>query len=905
MCSGKFGRAPGWGVVVFVFFLFMAGQASALEWTSDLVLDAGFDGVSSSFMGPAGDFGYFVARTDPAQLAKVDLATSSVVDSITLQPGDSDIKMALVDPSGQFAYLATYGSQSRIVRVDLESFVRQEHLELPAEYSRVLAGVISPNSDFAYFATDTSPGYLVRVDLNDFLYEDSIEFLDPEVDFHVAAMDPAGNYIYLVSGQDGVFGPPPRATVVKVDRTSFSRVDAFRLGPGGYSVNFASVDSAGEKLWLATGANPGRVLEVDLTSFSQTGSMELSSEDGKPYSGLLSPNDEYAFLGTQLEPGRVVKVDLERKIVVRSVETGSSFGRLLSALPRPIEGKVFFGADVDPARIAKFTTSAPELRFQAETLDLGEQLVGYISPSMELSISNPGTEPATNLQFEVVGGHFRMVDDGCTADLVPGAACQIEVVFVPQSGGMLETTLVATADDETYTEISLTGRGIEQPELSVSGRITGTPTSFVNQAGVLIPGQNRAVYATRRFGDLQMHGVDLELLEFTDQLDSLGSEEAPRDAVIDSAGEFVYLGIEMGRIMRIDVPAFEHAGQIDIPASNALVWASAIDPGDEFGYFATAGDPARIVKVRLSTFQIEEEIALPKPTGDILAGFMDSAGEFLYFTFWGGSGATPSLVRVDSQTFQIDGELDLSTTEWAPLGAMIDADDQFAYIYDYLSFPPRLSRVDLTSFSLAGFIELDDSPGAFQAGAVDPSGEFIFMAVDGAPSRVYRISQSEFEVVDDLPLRSDDEWTIPTTVLTTGEGESVYVTHDDELVRIRSGAPHLRFEPAMLAVDVQGAGADPATSTVLLHNDGSRVATGLAFSSYDEGISGITDTCASGIQPGGSCSIEVTYDPGMLGLEALSLHANSNQNAAARLDIVDAGEVMIFTDDFSDGGFVQ
>lgn len=905
MRSGNFGCVPVWGVVVFVFFLFMAGQAAALEWTSDLVLDAGFDGVSSSFMGPAGEFGYFVARTDPAKLAKVDLATSSVVDSITLQPGESDVKVALVDPSGQFAYLATYGSQSRIIRIDLENFVREDHLDFPSGYSYVRAGVISPSSDFAYFATDTSPGYLLRVDLIDFLYEDSIEFPDPEVDFRAAAMDPAGNYIYLVSGQDGVFGPPPRATVVKVDRTSFSRVDALRLGPGGYSVNFASVDSAGEKLWLATGTNPGRVLEVDLTSFGQAGSMELSSEDGRPFSGLLSPDDEYAFLGTQLKPGRVLKVDLERNVVVRSVETGNPFGRLMTALPRPVEGKVFFGADVDPARIAKFTTAAPELRFQAETLDLGEQLVGYFSPSMELSISNPGTEPASNLQFQVVGGQFRLVANDCAGDLLPGDSCQLEVVFAPQNGGMHDSNLVATADGETYTELSLTGRGVERPELSVSGRVTGSPTSFVNQAGVVVPGQNRAVYATQNFGDFQMHSIDLELLEFTDQLGSLGSEEAPRDAVIDSAGEFVYFGIESGRIIRIDVPAFEHAGQIDIPSSNALVWASAIDPGDEFGYFATAGDPARIVKVRLSTFQIEDEITFPQPTGDIMAGFIDSAGEFLYFTFWPGPGATPSLVRVDSQTFQIDGELELSNTEWAPLGAMIDADDQFAYIYDYLSFPPRLSRVDLTSFSLAGFIELDDSPGAFQAGAVDPSGQFLFMAVDGSPSRIYRIAQSEFSVVDDLALSDDEEWTLPSTVLASSDGGAVYVTHDDELVRIRSGAPELRFEPSLLAVDQQGVGAGAASSTVRLHNDGSRVATDLGFSSYDEGILGFNDACTSGIQPGGSCSIEVTYDPGLLGIEPLSLHANSSQNAAARLDIVDAGEIMIFSDDFSESVSVQ
>ncbi len=903
MRSGKFGSVPDWGVFVFVFLLFMVGRASALEWAGDIVLDAGFDGVSASFMDPAGEFGYFVTETEPARLVKIDLAASAVVDSIELEAGDSNMRIALVDPSGQFAYLAAPGLQPRIVRIDLTNFSRQDHLEVPEAFPHISAGVISPDGEFAYFATDTDPGHLVRVDLIDFQFEDSIEFTGAEVDFRAAAMDPAGEHIYLVSGQDGVFGPPPIATVVKVSLEPFSRVSALLLGPGGYWVDFASVDSLGRKLWLASGTNPGRLFEVDLDSFSLNGSMDLPAEDGRPVSGLLSVSGEYAFLGMDEEPSRVIKIDLERRIAVRSAEIDSPSARLFSALPRPADGKVFFGADVDPGRIAQFTTSAPELRFQAEMLEFGQQLVGYFSPSLELSVSNPGTESATNLHFEVAGTDFRIVGNDCPADLPPGDTCALGMVFVPQGGGAQESTLVATADDGTYTEVSLIGRGIEQPELTVSGRVTGAPTSFVRNGGVLVPGQEQAVYATRRFGDIQMHGIDLERLVFTDQLESLGSEGDPRDAAIDSAGEFIYFGADSGRILRVEVSEFEGAGQIQIPSSSALVWAAEIDPGDEFGYFATAGDPARIVKVRLSTFQIEDEISIGG-SGEIFAGFMDGAGEYIYFTLWGGTEEVSSLIRVNAQSFEIDGELELSSTPWAPLGAMIDAHDQFAYIYDF-SYPPRLSRVDLASFSLAGFMEIENSPGPFSAGAMDPSGRFIFMAVDGAPSRMYRISQSEFRLVDDLALRADEEWTLPSTVLATSEGKFVYVTHDDELVRITSGTPRLRFEPALLAVDVPETGAGPAASTVLLHNDGSVGATDLVFSSYHEGISDIADTCASGIQPGGSCSIEITYDSGVLGIEPLSLHANSGQNAAARLDIVDGDEIWIFSDEFSDDVSVQ
>ncbi|MGH9379366.1 MAG: choice-of-anchor D domain-containing protein [Thermoanaerobaculia bacterium] len=105
-----------------------------------------------------------------------------------------------------------------------------------------------------------------------------------------------------------------------------------------------------------------------------------------------------------------------------------------------------------------------------------------------------------------------------------------------------------------------------------------------------------------------------------------------------------------------------------------------------------------------------------------------------------------------------------------------------------------------------------------------------------------------------------------------------------------SAAPLLTFDPATLDFGEVEVGTTSPPQIATLHNDGSALATGLAFAGLpDDGFAADTGDCGASLAPGASCEVSVTFTPAEPGAATATLEASSAEGSAASLAVEGEG----------------
>jgi len=139
---------------------------------------------------------------------------------------------------------------------------------------------------------------------------------------------------------------------------------------------------------------------------------------------------------------------------------------------------------------------APGVLASPSEVDLGAQIEGIPAPAVDWSLTNATSVPLEHLRLS--GGPLAdfEVDNGCSATLVPGETCHVRLSFIPNLGGDLQATVLATWDG-AQAKIVIKARGL--PLLTVSlagqGRIVSDPP------GIECPGRCSAPFDV----ELQVH----------------------------------------------------------------------------------------------------------------------------------------------------------------------------------------------------------------------------------------------------------------------------------------------------------------------------------------------------------------------------------------------------------------
>jgi DNA-binding beta-propeller fold protein YncE len=329
-----------------------AGSDRPFGRIAGLTLQAGEGALWASAIDPAGHHAYYVTRTSPGRVVKVDLRTFTRVETLVLGTGENEPWSIAIDPAGTFAYVGTGTNPGRLIKIDLTTFTRAGTLILNSGDSVLLSTVIDPTGRYAYLGTDTSPGRVIKIDLTTFGRVGTMTLATGENALGSAVIDPAGRYAYF-----GTYTAPGR--IVKVDLTTFTRVGALTLAAGENDLlEAAVVDPAGRYAYFGTYTAPSRIVKVDLATFTRVGALALPN-DNSLTSAVIDRAGRFAYFGTYTAPGRVVKVDLATfkrldGLTLRSGEDG-----LTSAVIDPSGHFAYFGTYTPTARVIKVAIGPP------------------------------------------------------------------------------------------------------------------------------------------------------------------------------------------------------------------------------------------------------------------------------------------------------------------------------------------------------------------------------------------------------------------------------------------------------------------------------------------------------------------------------------------------------------------
>lgn len=96
--------------------------ANAQTLVDALTLSPGENNVYAVVIDGAGAFGYFATRTSPGKIVKVDVSTFSRVDALTLNAGENETTSAVIGPAGHSV------QSSRVKGADVRSDHHHGHI---------------------------------------------------------------------------------------------------------------------------------------------------------------------------------------------------------------------------------------------------------------------------------------------------------------------------------------------------------------------------------------------------------------------------------------------------------------------------------------------------------------------------------------------------------------------------------------------------------------------------------------------------------------------------------------------------------------------------------------------------------------------------------------------------------
>ena len=243
------------------------------------------------------------------------------------------------------------------------------------------------------------------------------------------------------------------------------------------SIGGVAVDSKGNVL-LATGSRVRRVNASThiITTVAGNGDEAYSGDNGPATSaGVAAAQVAVDGVGNLFiaEPpnSRIRRVDAVTKVITTVAGNGApgvsgDGGLATKASIRPAAvsvdglGNLFIG-DGANFRVRKVPLGVPGILLSTTALNFGNVVLNTQSPSQTVTITNSGT---ALLEFFSIAasGRFRQ-SNTCHSGVQPGAACQVSVIFVPNSIGPQSAVLTIRPNiPGDARKLTLSGVGISQ-----------------------------------------------------------------------------------------------------------------------------------------------------------------------------------------------------------------------------------------------------------------------------------------------------------------------------------------------------------------------------------------------------------------------------------------------------------
>jgi hypothetical protein len=267
------------------------------------IVDMVLDPINSRYMYIAVNLGYFDTRS---YIEKIDLVTFSQVNTIQL---DFTVpKCILIDKKGKYAYIGAVNvsggnpTNGKVIKIDLATFTQVDVLTMLNSDEIIVRGTMGPTDEYAYFCTEkeiSAPGKVIRVDLITFTVTDVLTLNSGENRITCILLNPKTLICYIGLGTD------PAAKVVKVNLETMKRLDVLVFDDDYYRIQSAVMSSNLRYAFFSVSLfSRSRIVKVDLVRFMIDSSKSYDTVRSR--TAVTTPNNQYIYFAS--DDGIIIRI---------------------------------------------------------------------------------------------------------------------------------------------------------------------------------------------------------------------------------------------------------------------------------------------------------------------------------------------------------------------------------------------------------------------------------------------------------------------------------------------------------------------------------------------------------------------------------------------------------------------
>lgn len=315
--------------------------------------------------------------------------------------------------------------------------------------------------------------------------------------------------------------------------------------------------------------------------------------------------------------------------------------------------------------------------------------------------------------------------------------------------GSIVAIFINAAETQAYVGLADPFGRVVQIDLSTFTRGTQVAVGATLRSGARDSAGNFGYFGASTSGSSRVVKFNLSTGTVSANLDlgSLGNLDA---AVVNPADTYAYFGSSTGFAVRIDLTTFTFANSIQITGRGFI--DAAVHPSGSHVFFLSQRNSTSRLEQLTSALASTASILFSSPDVPVGSLTVDPAGSFAYV----GTDTFPArVIKVDLSTFTTVGSIALNSREDRFFAAAVDPAGDKAYFACY-TIPGRIVKVDLATFAREAVLEASMSGAWISSSVIDASDSFAYFGTDTLPGQVLKFDLNTFQNVDTLTLAEAD-----------------------------------------------------------------------------------------------------------------------------------------------------
>ncbi len=526
---------------------------------------------------------------------------------------------------------------------------------------------------------------------------------------------------------------------------------------------------------------------------------------------------------------------------------------------------------------------APSVSANPTSAAFGSVNVGSSSSPQVITLTNTGGASANSMVYPAAPQHFSYTKT-CGASIAAGASCTITFTFSPTAGGTFNPTYTITGSGATNVPISLSGTGAaaSAPNVSASptalsygsvavGSTSSPQTITVSNTGTAAA--NNMIYpaAPAKFNK---SGTCSSAILNPGASCTVIFTYSPTSAVTDNATYTITGG---GATMNVSL-----SGTGTVAAAPAL---TALPASLSFGSIAAGSTtPTQTLTIGNTGGAAANAISMSNGNAAEFLVTANTCGASLA----AGASCTMNVAYKPSAAGGDNANLNFTYTGGVPLVVAMSGTGTAPATANLVVAPPTLTfgTVTVGSTSSAQGVTLSNTGTAQATGiafANSNSTEFVVSA-NTCGATLNAGASCTFNVAYAPAAAGADNATL--TINSAGGSQVVSLSGTGTA----APSPSLAATPPIAAFGSVNVGQSSAPMAVTVSNTGTGMASGIAMSNSNSAefvVSG--NTCGTTLNPGASCTMNVTYTPSGAGSDSATLTLNYSGGGSLSVSMSGAG----------------